>query len=253
MKAKLQYHGDALHLLDRTPRFSRSASDELNSRERELGITFPESFREWYSLERAVSLIQSGRDDSVLATSELGLPFKDWYGGGPKDFVAENLLLFMQENQGVCNWAIRLNGTPDPPVVVEVDTAPCAVWLRCADTFSTFVWCQIWDLAPARSISVSAQVTELSRSDFRFLKAQFVERPKTYGWPGKVNYRFEAGESRILIWDGEDRGVDWMVWSRTAKQLQAVLKEIWHCGELSQQLYAMDDRASNVLATLRRE
>ncbi len=190
MSVQLKYHRDAANLLPRMPRISKSAAELVANRERQLGIRFPESVREWYSLDGAVQLLERySNDDDAFSVEELGKPFDDWYGGGPRDLLSENLLIFMHENQGVCNWAIKLDSGPDPAVVVEVDTAPNAEWLPCTDRFSSFIWCQIWD-HPRRAVGGASQEIELSEQDLSFLRTNFEQLPTTYGWPGHVNYRF---------------------------------------------------------------
>jgi hypothetical protein len=250
MNVQLKYHRDAAKLLPRMPRFSKSSEELVEQREQQLGIRFPESVREWYSLEGAVQLLeQYSNDDLAFPIEELAEPFDDWYGGGPKDFLSERLLLFMHENQGVCNWAIRLDSGPDPAVVVEVDTAPDAKWLACTDHFSTFVWCQIWDHSQ-HAVGVSAQEIKLSEPDLSFLRSNFQELHTTYGWPGSVNYRFKSEYSAILIWDGKDRGVDWFVSAPSASELNKLLAKIWHCGDLAQSMYG-NAEAEEVLWELR--
>jgi hypothetical protein len=250
MTFQLKYHRDAVALLGRAPASSNSAIDLLRQREDQLGVTFPASVREWYSLEGAVQILeQYSNADSPFEIEKLGEPFDNWYGGGPKDFLSEKMLLFMHENQGVCNWAIRLDNDADPPVVVEVDTAPNAKWLTCADRFSTFVWCQIWDHSQL-AMGVSAQETDFFESDLHFLQSNFHQLPTTYGWPGSVNYRFKSEDATILIWDGRDRGVDWFLSSPSPSKLKDLLAKIWHCGNLAESMYG-DGQAEEVLRQLR--
>jgi hypothetical protein len=250
MCAYLKYHGEAVKLLPEVPRLSKSSATLLEKREEELGVRLPESVREWYSLESAVQLLERySNDDSAFAIEELGEPFDDWYGGGARDFLSDNLLLFMRENQGVCNWALRLDGDPDPPVVVEVDTAPDANWVEVVDRFSTFVWCQIWDHSQD-AVGVAAQETQLSNDDLQFLKSNLHELHTTYGWPGDVNYRFEWENARILIWDGQDRGADWFVSAPSSSELSGLLAKIWRCGDLAKSLYG-DGEADDVMRELR--
>jgi hypothetical protein len=251
MNLQLKYHRDAAHLLPKVPQFSQSAANTIREREHELGTAFPDSVREWYSLDRAVSVIQRYSNDDWIPIKQLDVPFKDWYGAGPKNFVAENLLLFLHENQGVCNWAIKLDGTPDPAVVVEVDTAPNAVWLPCADRFSTFIWCQIWDHLSTNLVGVAAQEIELSSTDLEFLMSNFDQLPTTKGWPGHNNHRFKNRYGTILIWDDEYRGVDWFVSARSHSDLATLLCSIWHCGGLSQSLYDIHGDAADVLDQMR--
>ena len=252
MSTRLKYHYEAAELVPGGLRFSDSAAEAVRKRELELGISFPAAVREWYSIEGASSLLAAySNSDWPIELRELGAPVDDWYGGGPKDFVAEGLLLFMCENQGVCNWAVKLDGTPDPAVVVEVDTAPNEIWLPCADRFSTFIWCQIWDHPSFREVAVAAQ-DELSPDDLSFLKSNFRQLPTTSGWPGNTNHRFESERGAILIWDGQDRGADWFLWAHTTSDLKALLQSVWHCGGLARSLYEIEGPAAAVLEELRR-
>ncbi len=71
--------------------------------------------------------------------SEFGKPERDIHGDGPQDRLANNLLVFRWENQGVCAWAIRPDGSDDPPVVVDVDTQ-FKSWIECASSFSRHLY-----------------------------------------------------------------------------------------------------------------
>src|SRR6266566_8654434 len=114
------YHDAAIQLLMKRPESSSSATAVLNERERELGIKLPESVREWYSLRDSGEILrQHSNSDYPVPLNALGKPEPDWCGEGPRDFVHEGLLVFMGENEGVCDWAVRLDGSPDPPVVVQ--------------------------------------------------------------------------------------------------------------------------------------
>jgi hypothetical protein len=157
----------------------------------------------------------------------------------------------MHENQGVCNWAVKLDGNPDPPVVVEVDSVRHEMWEPCADRFSTLIWCQIWDHAErGESLAVFAQEERLLAADLDLLRATFRRLPVTKGWPGKINYRFEDDRGSVLLWDGQDRGVDWHVGGRNRASLQEILTIIWNCGNLRNSLYG-DGQAEKVLKKLR--
>ena len=54
----LKYHRDSASLLSGIPQFSANAVERLAQREQELGVAFPESVREWYSIECAVDLLR---------------------------------------------------------------------------------------------------------------------------------------------------------------------------------------------------
>ena len=68
----LKYHRDAVAPLPEAPTFSAQAAERLAQREHDLGIQFPESVREWYSLERAVDLLrQHSNSDQPVAIDKL--------------------------------------------------------------------------------------------------------------------------------------------------------------------------------------
>jgi hypothetical protein len=252
MADELRFHRNVASLLREMPPVSRASVELIAQSEEQLGIRFPKSVREWYSLDGAVNILERHSNcDSPVGIRDLGKPFDDWYGGGPRDFVSEKLLVFMHENQGVCNWVIVLDGSSDPPIVVEVDTAPNDKWLPCSEHFSTFVWCQIWDHT-SHSFGVMAQETELADVDIEYLASCFPRNPTTFGWPGKTNYRFGAQDSGILIWDGEDSGVDWHLSARTSHGLSKLIEKVWHCGELATTLYG-DGESAEVLRAVRSE
>ena len=170
----------------------------------------------------------------------LGRPFSDWYLKRPArakpdrldDFVRAGLLVVMHENQGVCTWAVKLDGTDDPPVVVEVDSIDSAAspsearWEPCADSFSTFMYCRAWDhghCLAGISVTASANDRPLAPGDLSLLQSHFSEGPRTHGHPGVTNYRFFTRNSAILIWDGEDhelRGgqADWWLMATSDEQ-----------------------------------
>ena len=54
------------------------------------------------------------------------------------------LLPIRWENQGVCTWAILLDGSNDPPVFVDVDSDGTE-WRLQAPSFSTYVYTCVWD------------------------------------------------------------------------------------------------------------
>lgn len=248
----LRFHAETFALLPSRPSISESSVKLLTDRERSLGIRFPESVQEFYSLEGAVELLRRySNDDQPCPLERLGEPWEDWYGAGRRDFVSQGLLWIMTENQGVCNWAVMLDGSNDPPVVVEVDSAPYETWQSFATSFSVFIYCQVWDHV-GRGVSCSAQEQSLRQADLDFLKNEFDRRPKTFGWPGNTNYRFESKYGRVLLWDGQERGTDWFVSADDVEHLAQLLRQLWHCGNLSSTLYGIDREAERILAEIRK-
>jgi hypothetical protein len=78
MPDELVYHQQTVSILDPTPLVSSEALAALDERERALGIRIPTSVREWYSLEGAVTLLATYRnDDHPVRLEELGEPDVD--------------------------------------------------------------------------------------------------------------------------------------------------------------------------------
>jgi hypothetical protein len=191
--------------------------------------------------------------DDPLPIERLGDRF-EWRWETAPDCVAEGRLIFMFENQAVSVWAVGLSGE-DPPVFVARD--PDLEWRVCAETFSTFVECQVWDHTeifdpndPPARILLQAQDLPLRGNDLRFLQRAFGARATTHGWPGDNQYRFERGDARILIWDSEGQA-DWWITATTPEGLASLIGELGNCGGLRTSLWSNDERGTEALETLR--
>lgn len=233
------YHDKAFQLIPGRPAASQERAELVRKREVELRFSLPESVREWYLLDDAEELLHRySNSDYLVPLTELGKVEPDWCGEGPRDFVAQGLLFFMAENQGVCDWAVKLGTGPDPAVVVQVDTAPNEVWLPCADRFSTFMYCQVWDNSMAR-FRIMAHEPEVSSKVLRRMGEELEEQPRTYGWPGQGNYRYEAKEGRVLIHQ-EHTSAEWWLASTTRDDLAGLLKLVEACGAVFDSKQPMD-------------
>jgi hypothetical protein len=192
--------------------------------------------------------------DDPLPIDRLGERF-EWRWETAPDCVAEGRLIFMVENQAVSVWALALSDDDDPPVFVARD--PDLGWRVCAESFSTFVGCQVWDHTeifdsadPPARILLQAQDVPLRSDDLAFLRRSFEARATTHGWPGDDQYRFERGDARILIWDSEGQA-DWWITATTPGGLAALVAELWNCGGLRRSMWSNDTRGTEVLDTLR--
>jgi hypothetical protein len=251
-----RFHQEALQRLaiPHLPDVTRAAA--LTQRAAALGVKLPASFVEWYAMRDGIELLaRNSNTDDPVAIEELGESL-EWRWDVTHDLVQEEgLLLFMVENQAVCIWALRLDAGDDPPVVVARD--PDLEWRACAERFSTFIGCQVWDhhevlSEDARRILLAAQASALEEKDLAFLRSRFSENPTTHGWPGDNQYRFERGDARVLIWDSEDQA-DWWVSATTEASLASLARELWGCAGLSGFLYSNDLRGQRVLQSLRSE
>jgi len=224
----LTYHSRTFELLATEPRVSPAALEMLEQVEKRIGRVLPASVREWYELDGARQLLlRFSNDDPPLHISDFGKPLKDTSGGGPHDLLGRNLLVFRWENQGVCAWAIQLDGSDDPPVVVDFDT-PFSSWVQCASSFSQHLYAWMWDhalvLGKLRGddllddLVIEAHSQPLSQEALAFLRSHFQAELVTHGWPGDTQYRFFTGDQRILIWDGETQA-DWFLSAKSKEAL----------------------------------
>jgi hypothetical protein len=116
--------------------------------------------------------------------------------------------------------------------------------------------CQVWDhteifdpAEPPGRILVQAQDVPLRSDDLAFLRRSFGAWATAHGWPGDNQYRFERGDARILVWDGEDQP-DWWITAATDGGLAAVVTELRRCGTLRTSLWSNDERGTKVLETV---
>ncbi|GAA2602023.1 hypothetical protein GCM10010399_35980 [Dactylosporangium fulvum] len=158
MTTELRYHARSLALVARTAEVSSGAVTAIDRFAADRGFALPASVREWYSLAAGPAVLRDfGNEDRVYEPHELGRLETFWPepdgDDGPGDEerewdpVAEGRLLpFMIENQGVCSWAVVLDGSDDPPVVISFDDLdPSDDWTTHMASFSDLVYTRIWD------------------------------------------------------------------------------------------------------------
>ena len=250
----LRFHQATCKLLAMSPVVDEAARGLIDDRERRLGVRIPAAVAEWYVLRGAVDVLAGANGDHPRGADGLGEPLANW-GGAPRDFVREGLLVVCTENQAVCHWAVPLNEGPDPRVLVERGGwGREPVWQLHAASFSNYVFALAWDrVAFALPYGLAAQDLPLRTEDVDLLERGFVQRQRTYAWPGATNYRFERPEQRVVIWDG-DRQADWWLLAATDQALASLARHLWGCGQLATSLYGCGHnghRAEEVVAGLR--
>jgi hypothetical protein len=244
------YHPKSFDLLKAKPKICKENLECLDRIERMRNFRFPEAFKEWYSLEGAVALLKHGGMhpypiEVLVSPQELG-------NSGQVDYAALGLLPFLYEEQGVCHWALQLDGSQDPPVLVEVDSEPEYIWQTCSPNFSTFVYCAIWEQIGESESWIQAQDVELKREDLNFLRQTFVEEPSTFGWPGENNYRFSRADQKILIWARKGSS-DWCLSAKTSESLRQLVETVYRCGNLAKTMYGKSDIEDTLLRKTRQK
>ncbi|MEV8517112.1 SMI1/KNR4 family protein [Dactylosporangium sp. NPDC051484] len=207
MLSQPQYHARSLALAGRTAETSPDAVAAVDRFATARGFPLPASVREWYSLAAGQeTLSRFSNEDRVYAAHELGRPEPYWPDGEPDqerdwDPVAERQLLpFMIENQGVCYWAVMLDGSDDPPVMISFDDLePTDEWTMLTASFSDLVYTRIWDHRAMSSVqALRAPVASFDPAAWAGLGTRLEERPAD---SNGQRYRFagSADDQRVLL------------------------------------------------------
>ena len=249
----LRFHQPACDLLRLAPTVDLDERAAITERERRLGVRIPAALVEWYTLRGAMDVLAGATGDRALGAAELGEPSDGW-GGGLTQLVDLGLLVIRVEHRGACRWAVRLDDGADPRVLVAVGAqAEGAIWRLHATSFSDYVFTLAWDrLAFVLPYCLAAQDLPLERRDLAMLEQRFIQRQRTWAWPGHTNYRFERGDQRVVVWEG-DRQADWSLLAGSAEGLAALGRTVWDRGGLASTLYAPagEPGSEEVLAGLR--
>ncbi len=140
----LRFHRRVFEKLGEEPAPSEENAQIVAQREKELGVKFPASVREWFSLEGVFELFRANTNEDELVTNEHLADGQRLAMLGDPDETARGYLRVAVENQGVIGWYVPLDGSDDPPVLHNDDDwdSPVdeVVWVRCSDRFSEFLF-----------------------------------------------------------------------------------------------------------------
>ena len=250
--AMTQYHSATFRVLKTEPQVSPAAVADVESAERRLGFRLPTSVYEWYCLENAIDILaRHSNDDRPIPPGDFAVV----------EWQANKLIPVKIENQGVCVWAVMLDGSDDPPVLVDVDSHG-AQWNMQAPTFSAYVYACVWDyvFVLRQPALVQAQNEQLSSEASNRLRDLFTEQPPTFSWPGSTQRRFAGKDNAVLIWDGGGQDVwpgggqaDWFVGAANATSLESALRAVWEIDNVGRSFYDCDEIGRSVLRQIRGE
>ncbi|MDM8006045.1 MAG: SMI1/KNR4 family protein [Phycisphaerae bacterium] len=238
----MSFHRATFRLLGREPETTAGARAEVDDAERRLGVPIPASVRDWYERGEAVAILaEHSNNDPPIAVADFALVRR----------ASETLLPIRYENQGVCTWAICLDGSDDPPVFVDVDTGG-AEWQVQTQSFSDYVYSCVWDYRVVfqQPAVVQAQNDPLSAVAVETLTGKFRQQLRTHGWPGSTQYRFQGDRQGILIWAGQEQA-DWFIAASDAESLRAALEAVWDIDSVGHCLYDCSEIGRTVLAEMR--
>jgi len=97
---------------------------------------------------------------------------------------------------------------------------------------------------------VQSQNDPLSSEALTILGRSFSEDPRTFGWPGTVQYRFSGIGQGVLIWASETQA-DWFVGARDASSLQSALSVVWNLDGVGQSFYDCSTTGKLILEKMR--
>jgi hypothetical protein len=198
----LRYHQRALEVMGIEPVFSEERIRILEEWEREYQRALPAALKELYALEGLEEWFRETNQDWLEPIDHLYI--KDWseYSeieckGLSLEDLRQGTVHFFSENQYVVIWEVLLDGSDDPPVVID----SYGVWMIACPRLSDFFLAVAWDHALLRDDVLWGQVDEQKLAEVKErLFAEFEQLPVTYGWPTeRAVLRFQKGNWKVLI------------------------------------------------------
>jgi len=148
---QLRFHQATMDLLGQVPTFSDASLALLERQERRCALGFPAAMREWYALEGAADLLyRYSNQDFAVPLDQLGEEIAKARPHAGELSAPMPVIIVQYENQGNCRWGVLLDGSEDPPVMVELITGegipvPSRAWELYSERFSIFVYAHVWD------------------------------------------------------------------------------------------------------------
>lgn len=225
--ATLKYHQATFDMLKRTPVFSEAAIAALDAREQELGIRFPASVREWFSIEGVNELLHYySNDDYLCKIAEIGEKRERYddedFDNELEEYYDLSLLPFLHENQAVFEVSFRLNGSDDPSVWIWDDE----VWRQVDNHFSHFIYSWIWNFLYYRSpYRVIADGDKPSSADLNILRVHLNEV-----LPDSNHLHcFEGVGQHLKIDPSYNEEITWWLEAESAEALYDLAKIVVQC------------------------
>ena len=239
----MTFHDATFRLLGSEPRFSLTAKNCLDESQHRLGITLPASVRDWYERESAIRVLADySNEDPPIEVSQFELI----------RWQSKTLMPIRYENQGACTWAIEIDDSDNPPVLVDVDTNGTH-WNLLAKSFSAYVYSCVWDykIVLNQPALVQAQNRKLSDVARKELFKRLTPEVTTHGWPGRTQLRFRDSGFGVLIWDSEEQA-DWFVGASDNESLRLGLEAVWELDSVGNSFYDCTESGRQVLAQMQR-
>jgi hypothetical protein len=229
----LEYHQNTFNLLSLKPIVSEELLKLLNDVEHQYSISIPPSIREWYSIKEAMNILKT----SILF--DVPHPPQEWHNIGQfwlgdrlcNDLLSEGFLLILSENQGVFHWAVKLDGSDDPPVFIEIDSVPNFIWQLYTKRFSEFIYDIVWKFVKKPEQIKLIAYTSITQADLSALTQSFKKLPTLIYPKEEKLYRFRGDSQSIEI--REEQGaicVTWCLSAQSPSLLFSLASQIWELG-----------------------
>ena len=230
----LKYHQNTFNLLSLKPVISEEQLKLLDDVEYQHSISIPPSIREWYSMKEAMNILKT----SILF--DVPHPPQEWYNAGQfwqgnilcHDLLSEGFLLVLSENQGVCHWVVKLDGSDDPPVFIEIDSVQNFIWQLHTNSFSEFIYNIVWKfIKKPDQIKLIAYTPMLTQADLSTLNQSFKKLPTLIYPRNEKLHRFISDSQSIEITE-EQRAicVIWYLSAQSPSSLFSLSSQIWDMG-----------------------
>ena len=232
----MRWHDDTLKIAMRFPRPSPSAEAAVRALEARVGHSVPAALRELLVTDLWPGFLSEfSNGDEPLPVADMGAASVPWWKWDARAF---GILPFLRENQGVCTWAVPLNRGDDPPVLVEVDSGDPPTWQTAAESFSTWLRCQVEDRFVLDRAMFAAQAEPLDDSTRALIVQRFTPGPTTSCWPAREILRLHCELGDLLLWNADDH-CDWWVAPSDLAKAEPMLKALPLSADMRRCFYAL--------------
>jgi len=267
---ELQYHQSAFELIGKVPIFSEDANAVLDQLEQRYEFRFPASLREWYSIHNILEMFfkYSWGDPVEFVQVEKLIPKKIAdENASARRYRDARLIVFKTALESDCQWAILLDGSDDPPVLFEDDTAPPS-WEPIASSFSEWCYSEIrfwlddpnemrdWQFQRESEQSrvwrhqhsswLLTAYDSVSNRDLDLLRQHFQQGPLTRPSEARFFFQSATGDQQLVLDDNR-----WFLWAQTEESLLQLTNFVWSCGNLAEKLHDVGDHYTDIPQRLR--
>jgi hypothetical protein len=201
------FHTEAFNLMGIRPVCSPERLKLIAEKETEMNRRFPLSLRELYAVEKIEEWFESQNGDQLVPLQRLELETREYWEhelglrflNVPSNMQANEGICFFVECQGCWSWWVLLNGSEDPPVIVEslFDEAQILV----CDKLSDFIFAYAWDQSIMDSPSFQTGDYTSEKEFLRLLRNRCEEKPTTRLASTVHRYRFGYKDCRLFLFE----------------------------------------------------